>query len=426
MDEAALQRLADAGPTALLPPRIASTARLAGPLRPLDVLDLGESRAVALLRGDDEHVVVPLCGDARAVAGDGVAAGLLDVIVAGADRGRFCPVVLGASPAPGRTPPATREVAMEVHQSNESTVVDGAVVLKLHPRTGIGPQPALTIAAHLAEVGFAETPAPIGALRWIDDDDEVLVAGATTYLPGARDGWEWFVEAVLAAVDGSATWPVADAAALGGLVGRFHAAMATPSTVFPQPVGTASAGRWHAGALVTLDGALDETDGPEGERLRALAAPTREVLMGLDLPGETPVVRIHGDLHVGQVLRWEGGDALSDFDGNPLAATVERNAPGPAARDVASMARAIDHVGPICQQRRPDRVADIGAWIAEAREAFLAAYRPLAPQGVFDERLLVPLEVAQECHEYRYAAAFAPRWRYVPDLALPDLLELAG
>jgi len=42
-------------------------------------------------------------------------------------------------------------------------------------------------------------------------------------------------------------------------------------------------------------------------------------------------------------------------------------------------------------------------------------------ERLFDERLLRPLEVAQECHEYVYAARFLPRWRYVPDLAMQAL-----
>jgi maltokinase len=281
--------------------------------------------------------------------------------------------------------------------------------------------------AHLASVGFREIPEPIGALWWTGagGGDAVLVASAVGYLAGARDGWEWFVDAVLAAGDRDAPWPTQDAASLGGLVARFHAAMATASPVIPRPLGSSPANAWHGAALATLEGAIADTDGPEGERLRAWAPRAREVLDDLALPGETPVLPIHGDLHVGQVLRWSGGDALSDFDGDPLAASATRLAPGPAARDVASMARAIDHVGRICQRRRPEREAAIRAWLADARAAFLDTYRGSAPAGVFDERLLLPLEVVQECHEYRYAAVYLPRWRYVPDLAMPELLELA-
>ncbi|MEX0650719.1 MAG: hypothetical protein WD186_01675 [Actinomycetota bacterium] len=43
---------------------------------------------------------------------------------------------------------------------------------------------------------------------------------------------------------------------------------------------------------------------------------------------------------------------------------------------------------------------------------------------MFDARLLRPLEIAQECHEYVYAARFLPRWRYVPDLAMCSLIPM--
>ena len=277
-------------------------------------------------------------------------------------------------------------------------------------------------------MGFAETPAPFGALVWeAGGGQEVLVATATAYLPGARDGWDWLVEELLAALDGASPWPEAEGSKLGALTGRFHGAMATPSPIVPEPVGSMPAASWHAAAVATLEDALAGTDGPEGDRLRASEDRVRDVLARLDLPGATPVLRIHGDLHVGQVLRAPGErDLLSDFDGDPVAPLAERTAPGPAARDVASMARAIDHVGRICQRRRPGLDDDVEGWIGDARAAFLDAYRTAAPDGLLDERLVVPLEVAQECHEYVYATRYAPRWRYVPDLAMPGLLAAAG
>ena len=91
-------------------------------------------------------------------------------------------------------------------------------------------------------------------------------------------------------------------------------------------------------------------------------------------------------------------------------------------RDVAAFVRSMDHLGRIAQARRPGRDADVGSWIARSRDVFLDAYwSELAARGqaaLFDARLLRPLEVAQELHEYVYAARFLPRWRYVPDLAM--------
>jgi maltokinase len=97
-------------------------------------------------------------------------------------------------------------------------------------------------------------------------------------------------------------------------------------------------------------------------------------------------------------------------------------------RDVAAFVRSIDHVGRIASRRRPGREDAVGSWIARSRDEFLGAYRlgleAAGAERVFDPKLLRPLEVAQECHEYVYAARFLPRWRYVPDLAMEELFPM--
>jgi maltokinase len=141
--------------------------------------------------------------------------------------------------------------------------------------------------------------------------------------------------------------------------------------------------------------------------------------------GVTAAIPLHGDLHVGQILRWDGGLAVSDFDGDPIAPAAWRSLPGAPTRDVAAMARAIDHVGRIVTRRRPGRAPDVSRWAARARAAFLDAYRVglgANASVLFDERLLHPFEVVQECHEYVYAARYLPSWGYVPDAAMPELL----
>jgi maltokinase len=201
--------------------------------------------------------------------------------------------------------------------------------------------------------------------------------------------------------------------------------------VFPTPVTTAgrdAVAAWRARAEATLAEALEVAVEETRPRLQALAPRVGPVFDAFDAVDETPVLRIHGDLHVGQVLRSGEGYAVSDLDGNPLAPPVERVRPDAAARDVASMARAIDHVGRVAQRRRPERDGEVEGWIAEARGGFLEAYRVgLGPEAhLFDERLLFPFEVAQECHEHVYAARYLPRWSYVPDRALPALLEASA
>ena len=80
---------------------------------------------LAILRAREGYVVVPVAGRRRAVAGDGVATGVLRVIGDGAPLGRFRPVSLGPAP---EIAAGAREVAIDVDQSNESTIVGDAAV----------------------------------------------------------------------------------------------------------------------------------------------------------------------------------------------------------------------------------------------------------------------------------------------------------
>ena len=267
-----------------------------------------------------------------------------------------------------------------------------------------------------------------GALRLRRD---VVIASASGFIRGARDGWAWYVNLVQRACGGG-SWSEADdpAAEIGGLVARLHRALGTPSRILPDPTTEADAGvlgSWHTRAVADLDEAAARTPGDAGERLRRLAPRAREIVDRMLAIDRTPVQRIHGDLHVGQILRDDSGALwVSDFDGNPLAPPVAdpRDAP---ARDVAAMGCAIDHVGRVVARREPDAREALADWIERARALFLSAYRLELGNDVvvYDERLLHPFAVAQEAHEYRYAASVLPRWGYVPDAAMPAAIARA-
>ena len=413
------------GLRSLLPEQLAGSFPLDGSRVLLDLLPLAMG-SLAIVGCGERVFAIPLTGAGRSRAGDGVFAALARAIGEEGEGGRFSVSRLG------EVPPGTRERAIEADQSNDSVVVDEAVVVKLSTLPSPTPHPAVDVPAHLAEVGFHETPALVGSMTWSGEDGPLLVATVTAFLSGARDGWEWHDELLGSIADGArppAAW-TRPAAELGALVGRLHAALGTASSVFPTPRSLAKTGdvaSWRRRAEDTLDDALACTDGPEGERLRDASPDIRRAFAAFGAVTSTPLTPIHGDLHVGQLLPRREGFAVIDFEGNPLQQADERGTLRPPARDVASTLRSLDHVGRIVQRRRPERAGDIGSWIADARTAFLDGYTDAlegcGSRDLFDERLLRPFEVAQECHEYVYAARYLPRWRYVPDLALPALLE---
>ena len=145
----------------------------------------------------------------------------------------------------------------------------------------------------------------------------------------------------------------------------------------------------------------------------------------------TPLIRIHGDLHIGQILRTKSQleYLVIDFDGNPtLDAPADFQ---PAARDVAGMLCSLDHVARVVIRRTEDltesqaqRVLD---WIPSSEAAFLDTYTATLDEAecaaLLDQRLIAPLRIQQECREYIYADRYLPHWRYVPEAALPALLD---
>jgi maltokinase len=239
----------------------------------------------------------------------------------------------------------------------------------------------------------------------------------TEYLPGALDGWDWFVDEVdsLLHEDVSLDATVGWARRMGELTAELHTALGGLQR------STVASRLYHAQAGQALHDALRLVDGPEGDRLRSMAPGIEEALAPLQTDRLLTAHRIHGDLHAGNFLRVGDRVVITDFDGNPLVEANQRRLPQSPLRDLASVLQSIDHVGRVVVKRRhPHRAADVDGFISVAIEAAHDAYAARHP---VDEPLLMAMRVAQELHEFQYAATHLPRWMYVPDAALPALLR---
>jgi maltokinase len=250
------------------------------------------------------------------------------------------------------------------------------------------------------------------------------VLTAAVNLPGAEDGWTWAVDLVRAHARGHEVDAIGPFADLGALIARMHVVLAGDGV-----------GEWTAAQCAELvasmhadlDEAIAVMDGEEGARLRARRGGLARIIDRARDVDSTPVIAIHGDLHIGQVLRSGQSLSIIDFDGNPLSSAEVRGAPAPAARDVAGMLASIDHVARVVNHRtenldpRPALV-----WIAHAQDTFLASYQATLSEAglrhLLDDRLLAPMMIDQECREYIYSARHLPHWRYVPDAVITHLL----
>jgi len=296
----------------------------------------------------------------------------------------------------GLVPPGTACRRLTDDQTNTSYVVGERLVLKVYRRVEPGEHPEIEIGRFLTEhahVAFA--PAYAGAVRWGDH----ALAMAQAYVPDARGGWDWAIECAL---EGQA----APFAGLGAQTAALHVALREMGTLVAGPDELAG---WHKAADRQLDRALALVGGRDGELLGEWAPAVREELAGLERPAEPPVLaRVHGDYHVGQIVRFADGLRVVDFEGEPTKPMAERVALGTPLRDVAAMLRSFDHLARyVDRDVIPGDPVRIERWLTEARGAFLGGY------GDHDPQLLRALEVEKETYEFIYAATFLPEWMYV-------------
>ncbi len=332
-------------------------------------------------------------------------------------------------------------------ESASSVVVGERVVVTWVRQVQDSDHEAPRTLAHLDAVGHFEVPETHGMLLWTAPSGrEVPVAWATKYLPRARDGWDWCLELAQRALGvtstgrsgGSDSWASDFPARLGRTAAKLHLALATPSAILPEPTAVAPADlvrAWHAAARrlvgeaerVARDGTLEGVADVLIPRLGLLQAAVDHLGAVADaseaLDGEQVLIqRVHGDLHVGQILRWPGGLAVVDFHPCPMV-EVDGLSVGqamqPAARDIARLLRSLDHVARVVDKGTGFAMTDrVDAWSCAARARLLDAYRSeLAEAGrsnLLDERLLPAFEAEQLCREIVYASEHLPSWVYAP------------
>lgn len=393
----------------------------------LDALDLTDGTRLAVVAGPDGPAAVPMTRDEgggwrRAHPGDGAAEALLGFLArtygSVITRGGFTVQSWSQGTAAG-------ERAVGVDQTNESVIVGDTAVVKWATHLQDGPHPAPRRITVLRANGFDGMPTPWGLITWRPAHGaETLAVSVDEYLPGAVDGWTWAVDLITAAARDHERAAALDAAGdVGTLVAELHAALAgTAKAASPQ-----DAARWRADALETLETVCRLGDSASIATVRARRDEILAILDGLGTVSGIPVIEGHGDLHVGQVLRSRGRFVVTDFDGNPVLPATQRMLPIPAAVDVAGMAQSLAHTAIVARKYTrldADTLAEVDALI---RAAFLDSYTDrlagLGHADLYDPAPLRALRTQQVLREIIYAARHLPRWMYVPDAALPALLD---
>lgn len=370
-------------------------------------------------------------------------------------------------------------------QSNTSIVYDWRAILKLIRRMAPGLNPDYEVLEFLTtRTEYAHVPRLLGHIRYEGPLDAreghqgerqhrlSIAAVLQTFVPNEGDGWGYLLQHLRALLAASATRSLSldtqeitlflSTASghilgllrrLGEITAELHLALASDAShpsFCPEPITAADIAAWEAAmrtqaqaVLRTLKEAPEltrEMAGINGDESTALIAAYLHKLKDLSLLLRAPVmkIRIHGDYHLGQILKTEDGFTILDFEGEPARPIEERRAKSVALKDVAGMLRSFDYAAQVALREGGSSEANhlgrtmMARWTELAGASFLSGYRETALAGnapflpdsaTAIERLLQIFQLDKAVYELGYEFNNRPDWLRIP---LEGLRRLAS
>ena len=341
-------------------------------------------------------------------------------------------------------------------QSNTSVLYGTQLILKLFRRIEEGVNPDVELGRFLTEeTSFAYTAAFAGEIAYtvpgVDDAPEkrYTLGLLQAQVKNVGDGWEW-TQGELARI-GAASQPgmteftsyIAAARVLAERTAEMHRAFAsgTSAEIAPeQPTSAklaADAARLRAQmkrTLATLKHKFvdlpDDLEEMAASLLSKRSAMEEVVERFEKLPATEAGLwtRIHGDYHLGQILRTENDFALLDFEGEPAKSLVERRKRQSPLRDVAGMLRSFSYAGAAFAHVHAEATSWVSLWEAEVCKEFLIAYETASGGRLSTSRrvMLQAYLLEKAMYELQYELDSRPTWAHIPLGGILRLLGIAG
>ncbi|HEX2418435.1 MAG TPA: maltokinase, partial [Micromonosporaceae bacterium] len=304
-------------------------------------------------------------------------------------------------------------------QSNSSVVYGDVAILKLFRRIVPGHNPDLEVARALRRVGCQQVPHLLGDITGRFRDDPVSYAMLTEYAVNSADGWSMATASVrdlMAEKDLRADEVGGDFAAEAHRLGE---AVATVHADLAQALGTGT---------VDAEGLMALADRIRVRVRKATAVvpelrPYQEALLAASRELTTattpvPTQRIHGDLHLGQVLRTPTCWLLIDFEGEPILPLADRVRLDSPLRDIAGMFRSFDYAAAhllVAEAADAQLRFRTEEWSKRNRDAFCTGYAAVAGYDPRDEAVLLrAYELDKAVYETVYETRNRPHWLPIP------------
>jgi maltose alpha-D-glucosyltransferase/alpha-amylase len=375
--------------------------------------------------------------------------------------------------------------------SNSSAAYGDRLVLKLYRVLEDGPNPDQELGRFLADAGFANVPRVLGSAEMSHGPDAAAtLAMVQAYVPHEGNLWQSTREAVGAYLhdveaeseppqlvpDGDRFFlklsqlPLPDRAqsllgaslqtarVLGERLGEMHVLLADADPgdpdFAPEPMSPfyvrslyESVRRRVNNALELLEDRRDSLPLRDQAAARIVleASPRVDALLRhlRDLHTDGQRIRVHGDLHLGQVLDTGNDVVIIDFEGDTARPLSQRRLKRPALTDLASLVRSFHFAAHWPRVERellsedvvePEGLAPWSTyWFQWMSAACIAGYRGTTTDGAFnpsdDEAwslLFKALLVSRACDELSSRLGERSDWLGIPLAGLDELLGGAG
>jgi maltose alpha-D-glucosyltransferase/alpha-amylase len=345
-------------------------------------------------------------------------------------------------------------------QSNSTLIIGRIAVIKLFRRLLEGVHPESEMVRELTERGFTGIGALMGDVVYASPNGlHMTVAVVQRFVENQGDGFRWSIDQLGRLFENQAMETEDDHSGLeayenfiriaGRRLGQMHAILAQESDnpdFAPQSATAETLNAWGERLRGQLDSAMQvlaaqraSTTQDSGKSFEQQWPSRRDEIFAvadhiLEQAAGLKLTRIHGDLHLGQLLISADDVVIIDFEGEPLKTLAERRAKDSPLRDVASMLRSFDYVASTVARssklaatgQAAERASSLLQQFDEtARAAFLSGYgegrgRQLDAQEI---QLISIFALEKAAYEIVYEVRNRPDWI---DLPLAGFIKLAN
>ena len=366
-------------------------------------------------------------------------------------------------------------------QSNTSALVNDDYFVKLYRRLEQGPNPEKEMLEHLTKVGFNFAPRLHGTIDFRRAQRHYTLGVLQEALPVETDGWNYALSCTTRFLDRIEKSPfpheqartspppkiieewqsaeqrdvpvpvwleevapemISLSRVLGVRTAEMHHALAQADAEGLAPVDAPS----NAGAVLAqqLSKELEETRAllaRQSDTIDDTASPSEAAWEGAEerlqelqsVNGAHQRIRIHGDYHLGQLLRAEGDFHILDFEGEPARPLDQRRRPDNVLRDVAGMIRSLEYALLMAWSQHTDTDDEYLPWINALQRwseiTFVNAYTDTSGDAAFlppasDRHSFLWAYLFQKAiYEVRYELNHRPDWAWLPLHGLRRLLQ---